>query len=613
MNDKPLTLTMKKILKHLPGLVAVAFLATQFISCKDDETDPDVIASFTFEADETDYKTIHFSNFSKNFTSVSWNFGDGSAASTEDSPTHTYAVDGTYTVVLTAEGSGGTDTFEEEIVVSDPEGMLTALAGTTSKTWKLLRDASDGRYPLLVGPLKADGVTPDGEWWGMGRDNDEISIRACMLNHEYTFTRAGLAFERNLNGFMWGEGHGTGGQFPNENICFSTTDPNNMKDKDDGADLSVWGDMEGTFVLTPGNPGKLKVEGLGAYMGIEKVGTDLEVTAPQTSVTYNIIKLYDNTVDTLIVRVNYKFAAADPLPGGYWEFTFVHYDNPADEPPIPIEKPVTAFTGVMAGNQLTTTNTTTGAVSYSWDFGDGTTSTAAQPVHTYTSDGIYVVELTATNAGGSTASRGLFTANATTPALTDALLQGGPWKVRADNLSLFVGPAMGSYEWYVVPKSDLVAGGSWACLADDEFKFSAGGVYGYDTKGSVRNDGYMPPFANGCITDAELATVTNDGKKLKTEANHSYTFTPAAGGNRAILTVANATGGSTAAAFLGFYKAYYGGENNNAANPVHGGATTVRYEVMAYAKSATKEYLFVTCDISGAKDGSASWSFILVR
>jgi hypothetical protein len=39
----------------------------------------------------------------------------------------------------------------------------------------------------------------------------------------------------------------------------------------------------------------------------------------------------------------------------------------------------------------------------------------------------------------------------------------------------------------------------------------------------------------------------------------------------------------------------------------------VRYEVMAYAKSATKEYLFVTCDISGAKDGSASWSFILVR
>ncbi len=604
---------MKKLLNYFLGFATVAILATQVISCKDDEPSPDVIASFTSEVDGTDYKTIHFKNFSKNFTSLSWNFGDDSPASTEEDPTHTYAADGTYTVVLTAKGSGGPATYSEVIVVSNPEALLTALVGTTSKTWKLLRTASGGRYPLLVGPLKEDGVTRDGEWWGMGRDNDEIAIRACMLNHEYTFTRAGSTFERNLNGFMWGEGHGSGGQFPNENICFSTTDPDNMKDKDDGADLSAWGNFTGTFVLTPGNPDKLKIEGLGAYMGIEKVGTDIEVTAPQASLTYNIEKLYDGTVDTLIVYVNYKFAAGDAKPGGYWQFVFVHYDNPGDEPPIPANKPVTSFTGVMAGNQLTTTNTTTGATSYSWDFGDGTTSTAAQPVKTYTDDGIYVVQLTATNAGGSTVARGLFTANAATPALTDALLQGGAWKVRADELSLFVGPAMGSYEWFVVPKSDLVAGGSWDCLANDEFKFSAGGVFGYDTKGNVRNDGYMPPFANGCITDAELATVTNDGAKLKTEANHSYTFVPAAGSDRAIITVANTTSGSGAAAFLGFYKAYYGGENNNAANPVHGGATTVKYEVMAYAKGTTKEYLFVTCDISGAKDGSASWSFVLVR
>lgn len=56
-------------------------------------------------------------------------------------------------------------------------------------------------------------------------------------------------------------------------------------------------------------------------------------------------------------------------------------------------------------NQLTlsTTNNTTGLVtSYLWDFGDMTTSTAANPTHTYASAGTYTVCLTATSPCGST-------------------------------------------------------------------------------------------------------------------------------------------------------------------------------------------------------------------
>jgi PKD repeat protein len=43
------------------------------------------------------------------------------------------------------------------------------------------------------------------------------------------------------------------------------------------------------------------------------------------------------------------------------------------------------------------TNTSTGATSYSWDFGDGSVSTGANPSHTYTTSGIYTVTLIATN------------------------------------------------------------------------------------------------------------------------------------------------------------------------------------------------------------------------
>jgi PKD repeat protein len=40
------------------------------------------------------------------------------------------------------------------------------------------------------------------------------------------------------------------------------------------------------------------------------------------------------------------------------------------------------------------------AVSYLWDFGDGTTSTEANPVHTYAQDGFYIITLTITGADG---------------------------------------------------------------------------------------------------------------------------------------------------------------------------------------------------------------------
>src|SRR5262249_46144528 len=43
-----------------------------------------------------------------------------------------------------------------------------------------------------------------------------------------------------------------------------------------------------------------------------------------------------------------------------------------------------------------------GSLTYAWDFGDGVTSTAANPTHTYTSSTVktYAAKLTVTNSGG---------------------------------------------------------------------------------------------------------------------------------------------------------------------------------------------------------------------
>jgi PKD repeat protein len=62
-------------------------------------------------------------------------------------------------------------------------------------------------------------------------------------------------------------------------------------------------------------------------------------------------------------------------------------------------RPIATANFTVAQNLLTATftNTSTNASSYLWDFGDGMTSTVANPVHTYATPGTYNVTLSATN------------------------------------------------------------------------------------------------------------------------------------------------------------------------------------------------------------------------
>jgi PKD repeat protein len=72
----------------------------------------------------------------------------------------------------------------------------------------------------------------------------------------------------------------------------------------------------------------------------------------------------------------------------------------------PPSAPVAAFTGVPltlnAGSSVTFTDMSTGVpTSWNWVFGDGTGSVNQNPAHVYSSIGLYTVNLTATNSGGS--------------------------------------------------------------------------------------------------------------------------------------------------------------------------------------------------------------------
>ena len=72
----------------------------------------------------------------------------------------------------------------------------------------------------------------------------------------------------------------------------------------------------------------ITLEGLGAWIGIPKLGTTGETIVPVNEVTFNatLVDGGSTGVDTMFANFNYE--------GTFWPFTYVSYDNPADEPAL---------------------------------------------------------------------------------------------------------------------------------------------------------------------------------------------------------------------------------------------------------------------------------------
>lgn len=93
------------------GFIASEGVAIDSFSISDCTT-PAPVAGFNYSVNGSD---VSFTNTSTGATSYYWDFGEVLATSTDENPTHTYLMPGTYTVMLVAMNDCGSDTIYQTI------------------------------------------------------------------------------------------------------------------------------------------------------------------------------------------------------------------------------------------------------------------------------------------------------------------------------------------------------------------------------------------------------------------------------------------------------------------------------------------------------------------
>jgi PKD repeat protein len=147
-----------------------------------------------------------------------------------------------------------------------------------------------------------------------------------------------------------------------------------------GADLVIDGHTHGYKNLAPHD-----ANGAATPNGMREI---IAGSGGKSSGVYGLLKLTlgSNGAD-------YRFVGSGASDSGT-----ITCHGPAPGPSQPVADFSSSTSGLAA--TFTDRSTSSGQATYAWDFGDATSSTAQNPVHTYTQGGTYQVKLTITDAGG---------------------------------------------------------------------------------------------------------------------------------------------------------------------------------------------------------------------
>ncbi len=321
------------------------------------------IAAFTFVNDCTNKYTKVFIDQSIGADTYTWNFGDG-FTSNLPAPSHTYASVGSYTVTLTVHNNttGCNHVKNATIIVSDEAANFTASLTQLCKNSSTTFNATSLNTP--------SGITS--YTWNFG-DNTTGTGNAIAHNYVNAGNYSVQLIVADLNG------------------CLDTLVRPNY--------ISVFGP---TANFNPSVAGSCLQQNvtfidLSTTDGIHPVvewtwdygdATPVQIlNAPPFTHAYNASGQY--TV-SLTIKDSYGCTTSIVKPN------VLTISTPfADFVSDPVE--------TCPGQPVIFTNSSTGpGLTYAWTFGDGGTSTQANPIHVYNSNGTYDVRLIVTDIYGCT-------------------------------------------------------------------------------------------------------------------------------------------------------------------------------------------------------------------
>jgi PKD repeat protein len=288
--------------------------------------------------------TVQFTDASVDATTWVWDFGDGSAVSYLQNPSHTYTSIGLYNVTLTAANAYGTGQKTRSGYISVGSVYTPGWAGTyfANETW-----TDPGRSRTDYRILFADAAS--------GEVSDEANWPNSTLGQTETFSV-------NWDGYL--------------RVNTSDTYTFTLR-SDDGS----WLWIDNAEIIDNG--------------GLHSAANVSGSVYLASGYHHIVVRMYEHT-GSAVARLIY---ASPNLTRQYvsdvWHVNVVY-------------PPVAGFTGTPVSGSAPlavafTDSSTNTPTAWSWSFGDGNTTGAASqnPVHLYTAAGLYNITLTATNEGGS--------------------------------------------------------------------------------------------------------------------------------------------------------------------------------------------------------------------
>ena len=489
---------------------------------------PVPLASFAFTPNSGIMPlTVRFADTSTNTpTSWQWSFGDG-GSSTEQNPTYTYAAAGTYNVSLVATNSVGTDTYVSAyaITVASSSVVVAPVAN--------FAEPADGVAPNAVTFTDLSTNNPTSWLWDFGDGNTSTaqnpthtylyegsyipSLTATNSAGSNTFAgytiavTATLTISSDLGNVVTPLNNNagltvTGSGFTPDTVLYIQID-RTLGGVDNSLTTTYRSDMNGNISTDI----SIDLSAAGTHTVVASVGTTTSNTLTIQAVASTPVASYSSSASSgeIPFSVTFTDTSTNNPTSWLWIFgdgTTSTLQNPSHTFNLPADysvileatnsggtnsvthtisattiPPAASFTSTPTSGtaplEVTFTDTSLRATAWLWDFGDGNTSTAQNPTHTYTTSAIYTVSLTATNAAGSN--------TYTAPSYLTVMTQGVSFALHGTGTA-------GSQTF--TDSLGLTTWGGTAVIAETPSKFGGGSIY---ISGTLPPNSYLSTTSTG--------------------------------------------------------------------------------------------------------------------